>query len=93
MRTVFEFVMRGLEAVGYREHTDEVLQSTRKKLKRAVLRVNVFRQHRQTVQEVAPADAVRSAATSNTKLLVVDEAVAISLPTLKRLMARCWSFW
>ena len=39
MRTVFEFVVRGLEALGCREHTDyDVMQSTRKKLKRDGLR-------------------------------------------------------
>jgi N-acetyltransferase 10 len=51
LKTLFEFVFKGLEALNYREHQDyEILESTNPDFKGCVVRVNVFRDHRQTVQ-------------------------------------------
>ena len=45
--SVFEFLFRGLDALGYREHQDyEILQSTNPEFNNAVVRVNVTRDHR-----------------------------------------------
>jgi len=45
--TVFEFVFKGLDALNYKEHTDyEILQSTNPEFNHAVVRVNIFRDHR-----------------------------------------------
>jgi N-acetyltransferase 10 len=49
--TAFEFVFKGLEKLGYTEHLDwEVIRSVNKDWKGAVVRVNIFRDHRQTIQ-------------------------------------------
>jgi N-acetyltransferase 10 len=49
--TVFEFVFKGLDKLGYTEHLDwEVIRSIDKEWKGAVVRVNIFRDHRQTIQ-------------------------------------------
>lgn len=48
LRTLFEFVFKGLDAAGYQEHIDyDLVESTNPEWGRAVVRVNVFRAHRQ----------------------------------------------
>jgi len=83
--TVFEFLFRGLDAMGYQDHTDyEILRdgSSETGIKN-VVRVNIFRNHRQTIQYIAPSnDRVLSQA----ELLVIDEAAAIPLPVVKALL-------
>ena len=45
--SVFEFVFRGLDALGYKEHQDyEIMQSTNPEFNNAVVRVNIYREHR-----------------------------------------------
>ena len=47
LQSVFEFVFKGLDALNYKEHKDyEILQSTNPEFNNAVVRVNVFRDHR-----------------------------------------------
>jgi len=50
---------------------------------KAIVRVNVFRSHRQTVQYVQPQHAER---VSQAELLIIDEAAAIPLPMVKALL-------
>lgn len=51
LKTLFEFVFKAMEELGYVEHEDyDVVQSTNPELKKVVVRVNVFRGHRQTIQ-------------------------------------------
>jgi len=84
LSTLFEFVFKGLEALAYKEHLDyEAVASTNPEFNKAIVRVNIFRGHRQTVQYVEPHDADKLAAA---ELLVVDEAAAIPLPLVKRLL-------
>jgi tRNA(Met) C34 N-acetyltransferase TmcA len=48
LRTLFEFVFKGLDACGYQEHIDyDLVESTNPDWGRAVVRVNVFRAQRQ----------------------------------------------
>jgi N-acetyltransferase 10 len=73
LRTFFEMVLKGFDALGYKEHFDyEVVQSTNAALNNAVVRINVFKStHRQTVQYVPPDESYRL---SQAELLVIDEA-------------------
>jgi N-acetyltransferase 10 len=51
LKTLFEFVFKGLDVLGYEEHLDyDIAQSTNPDLNKAIVRVNVFRGHRQTIQ-------------------------------------------
>jgi N-acetyltransferase 10 len=51
LRTLFEFVFKGMDALGYEEHLDyDIAQSTNPDFNKAIVRVNVFRGHRQTIQ-------------------------------------------
>jgi N-acetyltransferase 10 len=58
------------------------VQSTNPDFNNAVVRINVFREHRQTIQYIDPQDSARLA---QAELLVVDEAAAVPLPWLRRL--------
>lgn len=130
LRTLFEFVFKGLDALGYKEHIDyDLVESTNPQFGarsgrtsraarrpcpasrreatnpgcarqtliwrlsltpntppvagKAIVRVNVFRSHRQTVQYVQPQHAER---VSQAELLIIDEAAAIPLPMVKALL-------
>jgi N-acetyltransferase 10 len=86
LRTFFEFVVRGLKALAFVEHTDfEVVASTNAEFNHAPVRVSIKKSHRQTVQYVQPHDAT-PAALAQAELLVVDEAAAIPLPLVRRML-------
>ena len=51
LRTLFDFVFKGFDALHYSEHEDyELVQSTNPEFNKAVVRVNIFHDHRQTIQ-------------------------------------------
>ena len=82
--TVFEFILLGLEALNYKEHQDyEVLRSKNPEFNNAVMRINIYKDHRQTIQYIRPQDYQR---VSQAELLVVDEAAAIPVTLVKQLM-------
>ncbi|UZJ54740.1 hypothetical protein CBS101457_004060 [Exobasidium rhododendri] len=83
LRTLFEFLFKGLEALGYEEVADWDLQRGTGEWKDVVLRVNIFRGHRQTIQYISPSD---SHVLGQAELLVVDEAAAIPLTTVRKLL-------
>ncbi|XP_029437928.1 RNA cytidine acetyltransferase isoform X1 [Rhinatrema bivittatum] len=84
LHTLFEFVFKGFDAMQYQEHLDyEIIQSLNPEFDKAVVRVNVFKEHRQTIQYIHPADAVKL---GQAELLVIDEAAAIPLPLVKALL-------
>lgn len=85
LRTFFAFLFVGFDALEFQEHTDyEIIQSTDPAMAGVIVRVNIFRNHRQTIQYVAPTDAARSLAQA--ELLVIDEAAAIPLPVVRSLL-------
>ena len=84
LKTLFEFVFKGFDALNYLDHVDyTIIQSTNPDFNKAIVRVNVHRQHRQTVQYIQPQDAYTL---GQAELLVIDEAAAIPLPLVKKLM-------
>ncbi|KAH3764049.1 N-acetyltransferase 10 [Pelomyxa schiedti] len=84
LRTVFEFVIRGFDALGFHEHQDfNIIQSENVDLQKPVVRINIFRAHRQTIQYISPTDAHKL---GQAELLVIDEAAAIPLPLVKALL-------
>ena len=88
LATLFEFLLKGLDALGYQEvqDWDLVRGAPGSDLANTILRVNLFRDSRQTVQYIAPQDARLLG--SSAELVVVDEAAAIPLPTVRTLMGR-----
>lgn len=84
LKTLFDFVFKGFDALNYLDHVDyTIIQSTNPDFNKAIVRVNVHRQHRQTIQYIQPQDAH---VLGQAELLVIDEAAAIPLPLVKKLM-------
>ncbi|XP_043561447.1 RNA cytidine acetyltransferase [Chiloscyllium plagiosum] len=84
LNTLFEFVFKGFDALQYQEHLDyEIVQSLNPEFNKAVVRVNIYKEHRQTIQYIHPADAVKL---GQAELMVIDEAAAIPLPLVKKLL-------
>ncbi|GMH35584.1 hypothetical protein BSKO_03452 [Bryopsis sp. KO-2023] len=84
LRTLFEFVFKGLDALGYKEHMDyDLVESSNPDFGKAIVRVNIFRHHRQTVQYILPQHHNKL---SQAELVIIDEAAAIPLPMVKAMM-------
>ncbi|KAF2013434.1 N-acetyltransferas-like protein [Aaosphaeria arxii CBS 175.79] len=84
LKTLFEFVFKGFDSLGYMDHQDyTIMQSTNPDFNKAIVRVNVHRQHRQTIQYIQPQDAYTL---GQAELVVIDEAAAIPLPLVRKLM-------
>ncbi|XP_066922128.1 RNA cytidine acetyltransferase-like [Clytia hemisphaerica] len=84
LKTLFEFIFKGFDALDYQEHIDyEIIQSTNPDFNKAVVRVNIFREHRQTIQYISPTDHHKL---GQAELLAIDEAAAIPLPYVKELL-------
>ncbi|CAG8448327.1 11587_t:CDS:10 [Acaulospora colombiana] len=84
LKTLFEFIFKGFDALEYEEHLDyDIIQSTNPDFNKAIVRVNIFKQHRQTIQYIQPQDAH---VLGQAELVVIDEAAAIPLPLVKNLI-------
>ncbi|KAK6505469.1 N-acetyltransferase 10 [Arthrobotrys musiformis] len=84
LKTLFQFIFKGFDALGYTDHMDyNIVQSTNPDFNKAIVRVNIFRQHRQTIQYIQPADAH---VLGQAELVVIDEAAAIPLPLVRNLL-------
>lgn len=72
------------DALGYQEHSDyELIRSTNPEHVNVIVRVNIFRSHRQVIQYIAPDDHKKL---GQAELVVIDEAAAIPLPYVKALL-------
>ena len=84
LHTLFQFVFKGLDALGFKEHIDyDLVESTNPAFGKAIVRVNIYRNHRQTIQYIQPQHHAKLA---QAELLVIDEAAAIPLPLVKAML-------
>ncbi|KAK6626402.1 N-acetyltransferase 10 [Polyplax serrata] len=84
LNTFFQFVFKGFDALEYQEHLDyDMIQSVNPDFNKAIIRVNIFRAHRQTIQYIHPSDGHKL---SHAELVVIDEAAAIPLPLVKSML-------
>ncbi|KAF8738729.1 RNA cytidine acetyltransferase 1, partial [Rhizoctonia solani] len=84
LKTLFDFIFKGMDALGYEEHLDyDIVQSTNPDFNKAIVRVNVFREHRQTIQYIQPQD---THVLGQAELVIIDEAAAIPLPLVRNLL-------
>ena len=84
LKTFFDFILKGFDSLGYKEHLDyDLVESTNPAFGKCLVRINVTRRHRQTIQYILPQHAERA---TQAELLVIDEAAAIPLPTVKSLL-------
>ncbi|KAL1230488.1 RNA cytidine acetyltransferase [Trichinella pseudospiralis] len=84
LKTFFQFVCKGFDALQFEEHIDyEVVQSINPEFNKAVVRINVTRGQRQTIQYIHPTDAIKL---GQAELVIIDEAAAIPLLHVKQLL-------
>lgn len=85
LKTLFEFILKGFDAMGYNDKVDyDIIQSTNPSFNKAIVRIDVKRLgHRQTIQYIAPTD---SHVLGQAELVIIDEAAAIPLPVVKKLL-------
>lgn len=85
LKTLFEFIFKGFDAMDYVEHRDyNIIQSTNPSFHKSIVRVDIKRAgHRQTIQYIAPSD---SHVLGQAELVIIDEAAAIPLPVVKKLL-------
>ncbi|KAK1421208.1 hypothetical protein QVD17_23378 [Tagetes erecta] len=84
LKTLFEFVSKGFDMLEYKEHLDyDIVKSSNPELKKVTTRINIYKQHRQTIQYIQPHEHGKL---SQVELLVIDEAAAIPLPVVKSLL-------
>lgn len=82
--TFFEFVFKGLDSLEYQEHNDyTTIRSTEADHKKAVVKINIHRNNRQTIQYISPGDHHKL---NVADLLIIDEAAAIPLPLVKKML-------
>lgn len=82
--TFFEFIMKGFDALVYQEHLDyTIIRSTNPDFNKAIVRINLTRNNRQTIQYISPND---SHLLNAADLLIIDEAAAIPLPLVKSML-------
>jgi len=82
--TFFEFCMKGFDALAYQEHLDyTIIRSTNPDFNKAIVRINLTRNNRQTIQYISPNDTHLLNAAD---LLIIDEAAAIPLPLVKAML-------
>lgn len=81
LTTCFEFIIKGLNAMHYEQHTDYDIVYTQGPNGKYISRISIFKDHRQSIRYVSPNDSNGSA-----ELVVIDEAAAIPLPTVKKLL-------
>ena len=84
LATFWQFVFKGFDKLGWKEFLDyDIVKSSNKDWNEAVVRTNIFRNHRQTIQYIQPQDAH---VLGQAELVVIDEAAAIPLTLVRSLM-------
>lgn len=85
LHTLFEFAIKGLKAVHLSEHNDfTVIRSTDPEHGNAIIRINVYKDHNQSIHYIDPIEASQSKlSVQMSNLFVIDEAAAIPLPIVK----------
>lgn len=84
--SVFDFCIRGLKALKFQEHLDYTLKynsSSGREATKCVVAVHLHRNHRQMIQYITPNEPDKLA---SAELVAIDEAAAIPLPVVKKLM-------
>lgn len=84
LRTLFKFLLQGLDALGYEKSSDyEEIRATNQEFNKAIIQVNIMRHHRQTVKYIHPSTGTKLGLV---ELVVIDEAAAIPLTFVQDLL-------
>lgn len=97
LNTLFEFILIGFDKLGYKEHSDYdiVVSNSQEKKNQNIIRINIHRSSlsnsdgssamRQTISYIKPTDYKLL---DQCELLAIDEAAAIPLPIVRKLLGR-----
>jgi len=86
LKTFFEFVLLGMNKLNYKEHKDyEIIKGVEEDTKNLIIKINIFRDHKQTITFIHPNDYALS---QNAEIMIIDEAAAIPLHIVKKLMRK-----
>ncbi len=83
LQTAFEFILKGLVALKYKEHLDYSVSYTTGESGKIMVGIAMHGDHRQFIRYAPPHD---STLLSSSELIAIDEAAAIPLPTVKSLL-------
>jgi N-acetyltransferase 10 len=89
---VFDFVLRGLKALKYQEHLDYTIKYNTNKGRdqiKCIVAVEIHKTHRQSITYIKPDEIDKFA---SAELVAIDEAAAIPLPIVKKLMGNRLTF-
>ncbi|GFQ66947.1 RNA cytidine acetyltransferase [Trichonephila clavata] len=81
---IFKFLLKGLDALNYKEDDDfDLIQSVNPKFKNNLTGINIFRDHPQSIRFILPEDIGQRL--EQAELVVFDEAAAIPVHILRNL--------
>lgn len=84
LKTLFEFLLIGLEKLDFKENLHyEVIKGSEADTKNCIVRVNLYSKGRQIIQYVKPSETDKIL---YAELVVIDEAAAIPLPIVKKMI-------
>lgn len=85
VKIIFKYLLIGLDVMQFKEDEDyDLIQSLNPKFNNALLGLNIFRDHPQAVRFIFPGDVENKL--EQAELVVIDEAAAMPLPLLKKLL-------
>ena len=89
LKTFFEFLIKGLNALNYTEHKDYIIQEGTGDFKGSIISIDIIKDHKQTIKYILPTDILLF---QLAELLIIDEAAAIPLNIVKRILPDCVTF-
>ena len=89
LKTFFEFVIKGLNQLNFIEHKDYVIQEGINEFKGVIVNITINKNHKQVIRYITPTDILIF---QMAELVIIDEAAAIPLNIVKRIMPDCLTF-
>ena len=89
LKTFFEFLIKGLNVLNYVEHKDYIIQEGTGDFKGSIISIDIIKNHKQTIKYILPTDILLF---QLAELLIIDEAAAIPLNIVKRILPDCVTF-
>ena len=89
LKTFFEFLIKGLNELNYIEHKDYIIQEGTGEFKGSIVSIDIIKNHKQTIKYILPTDILLF---QLAELLIIDEAAAIPLNIVKRILPDCVTF-
>ena len=89
LKTFFDFLIKGLNALNYTEHKDYIIQEGTGDFKGSIISIDIIKDHKQTMKYILPTDILLF---QLAELLIIDEAAAIPLNIVKRILPDCVTF-